>query len=426
MTEGAGQMDVRMLVVTWPADAPRGAVGAFCREHGVSRAWFYKVRQRVVDDGAVLAMQRRRPVPLRSPSRVAPQLQELAVLTRKELADQGWDCGPISVHDALVRLGVSPAPSRSTLARLFLNRGLVTPQPAKRPRSSWHRFTYGAPNECWQLDGTVVLLRDGTEAVALQVEDDHSRLILASRAAAAESTPDCVAVVTTSIDRYGIPQRFLSDNGLALNPSRRGHVGTLTRMLQALGVTTIASSPNHPQTCGKNERLHSTLKRWLAARPAARDLAELQVLLEEFELAYNTLRPHQGLPTRMTPAQAYAATPIAPAPALPGLARQGHPAAAPVLSTQLRDKARPLTATTQLAKVGTRGQISAFTTIVHIGSEHAGRHLIAQLTGDVITICDPTTGELLRTVTIEPGRRYYGSGRPTGGTRIPRILSTQS
>lgn len=428
MAESAGRVDVRMLVVTWPQDAPRGAVAGFCREHGVSRAWFYKVRGRVRDDGAVEAMRPRRPVPRSQPSRVAISVQELAVLARKELSDGGWDCGPISVHDALARMGVSPAPSRATLARLFLERGLVTPQPHKRPRSSWRRFSYGAPNECWQLDGTVVRLRDGADAWVLQVQDDHSRKILGSRAAPAETSEDCQAVTDLAIDRYGLPQRFLTDNGVALNPSRRGYEGALSRSLQARGVATIASSPNHPQTCGKNERLHLTLKRWLAARPVPADLPELQAQLEEFEHAYNTLRPHQAHPLRITPEQAYNATPVAAPPQPPNLRIPGlgHPSAVPPLSGALRRRAQTLTATQQLTTVSSHGQACVHNYVIHVGSEHIGRRLIAQIDRDVITLFDPTTGELLRTVTVEAGRRYYGSGRPRGGTRRPRLLSTPS
>lgn len=486
-------MAVRMLVATWPEGAPRGAVTAFCAEHGVSRAWFYKVRRLAVADGVLAATQRARPVPRTNPRKIAPEVEELAVRVRKELADEGWDCGPISVHDQLVRLGL-PAPSRATLARIFTARGLVVAQPQKRPRSSYQRFAYPDPNGLWQLDGTEVVLADGTKAMVMQVEDDHSRRILASRACPSENAEDAWAVTELAISRHGVPQRFLTDNGLAFNASRRGYVGFLSGKLQALGVNTIASSPRHPRTCGKNERLHSTFKKWLEARPAAADLPQLQVLLEQFEPAYNTTRGHQSLVKRCTPQQAWDATPKAAAPALPGrrprhpptrgaaslsgtakdgtLVRpiqvgargilriqgitvnlglhhpRGHGELIAVLSdtdlhlfrTDTGDLLRTITLTegqqyygpaptagpqVRLAKVTASGQLRAFDVTIHVGSEHIGRHLRTVQEGNQIHIYDPTNGSLLRELTLEPGRTYYGSGRPRG-KRLPRLLSTKT
>lgn len=248
-------MAVRVLVATWPEDVPRGAVTAFCAEHGVSRAWFYKVRKRALEGGALAATQPARPVPKTSPNKISAAVEELAVRVRKELAEEGWDCGPISVHDRLVRLGL-PAPSRATLARIFTARGMVVPEPKKRPRASYQRFVYPEPNAMWQLDGTEVVLADGTtKAMVLQVEDDHSRKILGSLACPSENAEDAWKVTELAISRHGVPQRFLTDNGSAFNSTRRGYLGLLSGKLQALGVNTIASTPGRPTTCGKNERL---------------------------------------------------------------------------------------------------------------------------------------------------------------------------
>lgn len=495
MVESAASMVVRMLVATWPQDAPRGAVTAFCAEHGVSRAWFYKIRALANDQGPVRATQRARPVPGSNPSKIAVEVEELAVRIRKELAEQGWDCGPISVHDRMVALNL-PAPSRATLARIFTARGMVTPQPRKRPRSSFIRFSYPEPNGCWQLDGTEVTLVDGTVAVVMQVQDDHSRKVLASLACRSENAEDAWRVVQNAITLHGVPERFLTDNGVALNPSRRGYLGLLTRRLQALGVNTIASSPYKPTTCGKNERLHATLKQWLNARPAAADLAELQLLLEEFEPAYNTERGHQSLPARCTPQQAWDATPAAPAPARPGAAPrhpkrrnapQGtsardvttgtgsnvvsatvsakgqlnafglaiylgtHHRGRPLLTVLEDDQlwifhptsgallheltlisgqkhykaATPTGPRIQHAKVAQHGQLGAFKVIIHVGSEHIGRTLLATVDDQQLQILDPHDGTVLREVTLEPGRTYYGSGRPRG-KRLPRLLSTKT
>jgi transposase InsO family protein len=101
--------------------------------------------------------------------------------------------------------------------------------------------------------------------------------------------------------------RLLSDNGLAFTGKHRGRMVELERHLAALGITSIASTPRHPQTCGKSERLHQTLQKWLAARPPADTLAQLQDLIEEYRQIYNH-RHHQSLGGH-TPQQRYDARP---------------------------------------------------------------------------------------------------------------------
>lgn len=152
----------------------------------------------------------------------------------------------------------------------------IAPQPKKRPKSSYIRFRYAAPNECWQIDAMDRTLADGTVVTVFQLNDDHSRLQIASLAARSENAEDAVRVVTTGIARHGVPQRLLSDNGTALNPSRHGWTGELAALMLSLGVQPIASSVGHPQTEGKNERGQSTLKQWLRAQPRAHNLVELQ------------------------------------------------------------------------------------------------------------------------------------------------------
>jgi len=107
---------------------------------------------------------------------------------------------------------------------------------------------------------------------------------------------------------HGVPQRLLSDNGSALNPSRRGLLGQLVVHVMALGVGPITGKPYKPTTQGKNERFHQTLFRYLDKQPLATDLAQLQAQVDAFDHIYNTQRPHQGLPGRITPLTAWEAT----------------------------------------------------------------------------------------------------------------------
>ena len=121
-------------------------------------------------------------------------------------------------------------------------------------------------------------------------------------------------MVDKAIAAHGVPQRLLSDNGAALNPSRRGHLGQLVVHVMALGVEPITGKPYKPTTQGKNERFHQTLFRYLDKQPLAATLDQLQAQVDAFDHIYNTERPHQGLPGRITPQQAWDATPKAEAP----------------------------------------------------------------------------------------------------------------
>jgi putative transposase len=292
-------------------------VTRFAREHEVSREWVHQVLRRLAAEGLEATLKPTSRAPKTSPQAVAPAIAELACQVRGELEADGWDFGPVSVQARLRAMGVEP-PSRATLARIFTRAGLVTAQPRKRPRSSYHRFVYPFPNDCWQLDAFETRLADRSKATVFQLTDDHARYALASRAAAAENGVDAVAVVKAGIQQHGVPTRLLTDNGTAFNMSRRGQATALTTYLISLGVTPITGRPSHPTTQGKNERHHQTTQRWLAKQPAPKNLDDLQALLDRFDHAYNTSRPHQALAGR-TPAEAYSALPKATPPTPPEL-----------------------------------------------------------------------------------------------------------
>ncbi len=384
---------VRLAIAFWPADAPRGAVTAFCAEYGISRKSFYALRGRAVREGpnAVLAPRSRRP----KSSSVAspPEVIERAVQVRAALAAAGLDHGPLSVFDRMRDLGMDP-PSRATLARHFRARGVVQPAPTKRPRSSYRRFVYPAPNSLWQIDATEYRLTRGSKCVIFQVIDDHSRLAVASHVAWAETSRAAIDVVQKGIILHGAPQRLLSDNGVALNPSRRGVRGKLVAYLESLGVEPITGRPGRPTTQGKNERFHQTLFRWLDRQPFAETLDELQTQVDAFDQIYNTERHHQALAGRITPLQAWTATPKAasPAPPIPEQLREGS-------ATRVLDK---------------HGAITVLSTRFRIGKAHAGASVYIQWNLQTVAVYDER-GTELRTFPRPPhGTRYVGNGQPAG------------
>lgn len=394
MTHDPSRANLRLLIASWPDDTPRGAVSRFCREHGVSREWFYATRKHLAQTGLPQALAPRSSRPQTSPAKVSELTERLALEARTRLAAHGWDNGPISVKFELEKLGIA-APSRATLARIFTRNGAVIAQPQKRPKSTYIRFEYAAPNELWQLDATDYTLENGKVVAIFQLNDDHARFQIASLAARSENAKDAVRVVTTGMDRHGIPQRLLTDNGTALNNTRRGWIGDLTRLMLSLGVQAIASSVGHPQTQGKNERGHSTLKRWLAARPTATDLASLQLLLDQFDTLYNEQRPHQSLGMK-TPHERYFATPKARTPT--------PPAEADKVVERPRDYIR---------KAAPSGIIRVVHMRIQLGREQANRTFNIVVEGENIHIFDDQ-GTLVVTHLKAPRGTYVGNGKPRG------------
>lgn len=288
-------------------------MSTFCVEHGISRKTFYALRARALADGPAAVLEPRSRRPHSSPVQLDEEIKDQAVQVRAALEASGLDHGPISVHDRMKTMGLE-APSVAALARIFRERGVARLEPTKRPRASWRRFVYPAPNACWQLDATQYVLTNGRTCVIFQLQDDHSRLAVASHVAGSETAAAAIAVFVKGTARYGTPQRLLTDNGVALNPTRRGVQGQLVTHVSALGVEAITGKPYKPTTQGKNERFHQTLFRWLDKQPLAGSIEELQAQVDEFDIIYNEQRPHQGLPGRITPGQAWNATEPAPSP----------------------------------------------------------------------------------------------------------------
>jgi putative transposase len=201
-------------------------------------------------------------------------------------------------------------PSRSTINRVLDRHNLLDRNPAKRPRSSWHRFCYAQPRDCYQIDATFVKLADGTLVAVFDVLDDCTRMLVACHAAAAETAAAAITAITKAFRAYGAPALVLSDNGVAFT-HRRHNPASVSRFAETVrdwGARPINSTPYHPQTCGKVERHHQTLKKWLHHQPPPTTLADLQTLLDTYREHYNTRRPHSAL-HRVTPHHAWTTAP---------------------------------------------------------------------------------------------------------------------
>jgi hypothetical protein len=367
---------------------PRGVnVAATCRSLGVSRQTFYKYVRRFGSAGVPgFYPDSRRP--RSSPTRLEVELEDVLITIRKQEAEAGWDYGADAV---LMRLeeqiadGSSswlpgrPLPARSTVNRVFDQRGQLEKVPQRRPRRRVRRFERTEVNALWQFDGFDYRLATGTLAVVLQLSDDCSRVDLALQAARSENGADVWATFCLAVERYGLPVQLLSDNGNAFSGRRRGWLSDFDRNLSDLGVHPITARVAHPQTCGKNERAHQRVQKWLARRPAAPDLTTLQGLLDEYRGSYNTRR--NRVLDKLTPHQRFDLGPLATVPDLP-----------PAITTLTRHT------------VSDRGAIGLDGLLIGLGRPHAGKPAIAFRTGAFVAVF--VDDQLNRALTLNHNVRY--------------------
>jgi transposase InsO family protein len=369
------------------------------RDYGVSQSWISRLITRYTYEGDA-AFEPRSRRPHTSPTRLPQATIDLIVALRTELAGKGLDAGPHTIAWHLQhhhRLTVSVA----SISRHLHAAGLVDPQPQKRPKSSYIRFAAEQPNERWQADFTHWRITGSTHTEILCWIDDHSRYAISITAHRRITTPIVLAEFTKATDRHGIPHSTLTDNGMVFTTRLAGGRGGRNRFeaeLRRLGVRQINSTPNHPTTCGKVERLHQTLKKWLQAQPRAATITELQTQLDAFTDEYNHRRPHRSLPHRATPATIYTS----------------RPKADPATRIDTHNRVRT-------DRIGETGNVTLRVNgrLHHIGVgriHHRTRVLI--LAHDLnIKIINAATGEVLRDFTLDPTRDYQPTGAPKGPTR---------
>jgi len=370
------------------AEGQRVNVVAECAAIGVSRQTFYKYLARYQREGVPgLFVRSRRPV--RTRPTVTAEVEDGIVLARKRLFEAGLDIGATSVrwwlldHPEQWRGGVDPppvVPSRATVHRVLVRRGMVTPMPTRRPRRVHRSFAREHANELWQMDGFEVRLADQSTVVVLEIIDDHSRLNLACHAAPSETGDAAWQAFTIAAAGYGLPAQLLTDNGTGFSGRRRGWTSLLEAALAELGVAAITCTVRHPQTCGKVERSHATARRWLARHPQPTSLPQLQTLLDTYRDIYNSRR-HQAL-DGLSPIHAWT------------IATHSGPAGE-TLPTPLHVTRHTVT---------TSGCIGVDGTEIGLGRRHAHGSAIAFRTGDDATIF--INGRYTRALTIDRTRRY--------------------
>jgi transposase InsO family protein len=374
------------------------------RRYQVSWRWVHTLVTRYQACGweAVEARSRR---PHSNSRALSDELRQRICTLRCELQAAGLDNGPVSIAARLQQEGLPP-PACSTIRRILTAAGLITPQPKKRPKSSYRRFQADQPNECWQSDFTHWQLADGTGVEIINWLDDHSRYLLAAIAYRRITGQTVITTFLNIVERYGLPQSTLTDNGSVYTSRFTGGRNGFEYLLANLGITQKNGHPGHPQTQGKIERFHQTLKRWLAAQPAAATVAELQTQLNTFTDIYNQIRTHRAL-QGATPAQTYGAT-IKAAPA----AQHSNP------HYRIRTDHVDHLGKISLRRAGRMHHLG-------VGAAHADSAVTILIDPDTATVIHTDTGEVLSQHTIDPDRSYWRNQHKPPG-RWPRTMNDDS
>lgn len=362
--------------------------------HGVSKSWVAKLVARY-REGGYEAIGPRPKVARQIPHRTSPEMEDEIVRLRKELIEQGYDAGAQTIHYHLQQRHTDP-PSVTTVWRVLRRRGFVVPQPHKRPKSSWIRFEAQLPNECWQSDVTSFKLADSTEVEIVNFIDDHSRVAVASKAFRSAKASGVLEVFQSAGEKWGLTASLLTDNGCVYTTWHRGGSNVMQTQMLELGIEFKHSRPYHPQTCGKVERFHQTLKKFLDKQPPARSIRQLQSQIDRFIVYYNEVRPHRAK-GRKPPLQAFNA----------------------------RDKAKPNCPKVSIGsgvrvrhdRVDKGGKVtlrhSGKLHHIGIGGDHRNKRVTMLIDGLHIKVISQD-GETLREFKLDPSKIYQGTGLPPG------------
>lgn len=259
-----------------------------CRRFKVSPKSAYKWLRRYACEG-VSGLRDGSRRPHRSPHRSSPELEQ-AVVVRRAQSRNCW--GGRKIARQLQNEGVAGVPAPSTVSNILRRHGLIEPQESARHRR-WQRFERERPNELWQMDFKGNFPIGRRRCHSLTVLDDHSRFALAVQACWDERRVTVARVLRQLFERYGLPAEMLMDNGSPWGKAQE--LSVLALWLIRLGIRITHGRARHPQTQGKDERFHRTLKLEVLRHCQFATLAQCQGEFDRFRDRYNLVRPHQAL-----------------------------------------------------------------------------------------------------------------------------------
>lgn len=266
-------------------------VRELCRRFSISPTTGYQLLKRYKVEGrAGLADQSRRPKT--SPHRTGAELEQVVVALRRK--HPAW--GGRKIHSRLLQLGQEQAPPPSTITSILHRHGLISPG-ASDAATPWQRFEHPQPNQLWQIDFKGYFDTPAGRCHPLTLLDDHSRYNLLLAACGRTRATDVQPLLAAAFRRYGLPVRVNADNGSPWgSPSQHEHgITQLTIWLIRLGVSVSHSRPRHPQTNGKLERFHRSLKAEVLNGRSFSDMQHAQAAFDHWRRVYNYERGHDAL-----------------------------------------------------------------------------------------------------------------------------------
>ena len=351
-------MEQRLELVIQAARAGAN-IAELSRRYGISRRVCYKWLDRYQKYGQDGLRDQSR-CPATSPLRTSPFIEQQIIILR----NQNPEWGARKLRAILQREGYGPIPSASTIGAILLRSGLIKPERSLQCTPS-QRFEYERPNQLWQMDFKGVFnLLDKSSCHPLTITDDHSRFNLCLSACANQLHITVKDRLISTFRRYGMPETILTDNGSPWGVTGNLNQGSLVTLsslevwLLRLGIRVIHGRPYHPQTQGKEERFHRTLKTELLQYEQFRNLSHCQQRFDLWRDKYNLYRPHQAIGFKV-PGELYAHSP------------RSFPEVLPQLEYNSSDIVR---------KVCDKGLISLKGKKVRIGTGLSGQHVAARIT----------------------------------------------
>ena len=295
----ASAMSLRLEFVTL-ASHEDANIRELCRQYGISPNTAYKWLARYQADGPA-GLEERSRRPETSPGQTTPGVEGLVLAARH--THPAWGGRKLKVW--LEREHHRVMPAASTITAILRRHGLIDAQEAAKHRA-FERFERATPNELWQMDFKGQFrLADGRWCYPLTVLDDHSRYLLGLQACPDQLGSTVQEHLTRIFQCYGLPVAMLMDNGAPWASTESEHrLTALTAWLIRLDIAVLHGRPRHPQTQGKDERLHRTLKAEVLVRQPLTDLAHCQGYFDAWRNLYNGQRPHEAL-AMTVPSQHY-------------------------------------------------------------------------------------------------------------------------
>ena len=263
------------------------SISGLCREYGISRPTAYKWIERFQNGGDLADRSHEA---LFKPRKTPIEKEELILYTRLE--HPTW--GPRKIKRFLYEKGYAQLPATSTIADILKRNNCISKE-ATEAHTPWKRFEKDKPNDMWQMDhkGNFGLC-NGVRCFPLTILDDCSRFSLCINAKDNERWSPTKACLERVFEEYGMPKSILCDNGNPWGSSGTGYT-MFDIWLMQLNVLPIHGRILHPQTQGKDERFHRTLKEDVLKRTVLKDLEHAQEEFDKFRYCYNYERPHESL-----------------------------------------------------------------------------------------------------------------------------------